>query len=83
MTKADQVTGELLAVRCPSKNCTDVVVPLVTGRIAPHVATAGAARGRCPWTGIRVVDDRTPFHSENAELCLTEPITLDDWRLQS
>lgn len=57
VTKFDHATGGLLAVRCPSTACVDLVVPLVAGRIAPHVARTGATRSRCPWTGIRVVDD--------------------------
>lgn len=68
VTKADQVTGELLAVRCPAKDCCDLVVLLVAGRIAPHAAPPGSAPGRCPWSGIRVVDDLAPSYNELVEL---------------
>lgn len=76
LMKFDHVTGELLAVRCPSKFCCDLVVPLVAGRIAPHATPAGSARGRCPWIGIRVIDDRPSSCGELAELLGT----LDDRR---
>jgi hypothetical protein len=78
VTNLDHVTGELLGVRCPSNICRDLVVPLVAGRIAPHTAPVSATYGRCPWTGIRVVDDRALFQGEVTELRLTDPCTSDD-----
>ncbi len=72
VTKVDHVTGELLAVRCPSKICSDLVVPLIAGRIAPHAAPAGSVRGRCPWIGIRVVNDCAQSYGELPRLRATD-----------
>ncbi len=78
VTKFDHASGELLAVRCPSKICCDLVVPLTAGRIAPHAAPVGVTRSRCPWIGIRVVDDRNPFHGELVQLHPTDLCAPDD-----
>ena len=50
-------TGALVGVACPSWLCSGLV-PLVDGRIVAHQVHAGE---RCPWSGTRVVDDRSTF----------------------
>ncbi|WP_174189977.1 hypothetical protein [Nocardia barduliensis] len=56
--KYDPDTGELRAVRCPSRYCADAFVSVVGGRIAAHNGPT-ALPGVCPWAGIHIVDDRT------------------------
>lgn len=80
VTKFHYATGELLAVRCPSKTCCDLMVPLVAGRIAPHTSPVGVAHGRCPWIGMRVVDDRGPSQCEKLENFSTELRVTDGQR---
>ncbi|WP_454194129.1 hypothetical protein [Nocardia sp. Marseille-Q1738] len=47
-------TGALIEVACPPRYCL-TWVRLVDGAITEHERTED---GRCPWTGVRVVDDR-------------------------
>ncbi|WP_330229023.1 hypothetical protein OHA40_23390 [Nocardia sp. NBC_00508] len=58
----DNKTGDLLSVKCPSYLCCGQMVPIINGRMTDHDFPAGIAFGgqKCPWIGIRVVDDRAP-----------------------
>ncbi|MFF0456116.1 hypothetical protein [Nocardia africana] len=49
----------LVGVACPSWLCSGLV-PLVDGKIVAHHVREGE---RCPWSGTRVVDDRSAFTS--------------------
>ncbi|MEV6340279.1 hypothetical protein AB0M12_36825 [Nocardia vinacea] len=51
----DPETSELRSVRCPDRLCAGLV-PLIDGRIADHDGILPSAL-RCPWIGVRVVDD--------------------------
>ena len=51
----------LVGVACPSWLCSGLV-PLVDGMIAVHHVREGE---RCPWSGTRVVDDRSAFACRN------------------
>lgn len=50
-------TGQLWSVQCPSRFCMTMVV-LVDGKISDH---DGVIAGRCPFIGVRVVDDTADF----------------------
>lgn len=52
-------TGALEFVACPSRMCA-AMVPLVDGCIADHTPIMPKPE-RCPWVGVRVVDDRADF----------------------
>ncbi|WP_280473835.1 hypothetical protein [Nocardia asiatica] len=64
--KFDPDTGELRAVRCPSRHCADAFVSVVNGRIAAHTGPSERP-GVCPWTGIHIVDDRTGSRHRDAQ----------------
>jgi hypothetical protein len=50
----DSHTNALVEVASPSRHCATWVA-LVDGELTEHERTDG---GRCPWIGVRVVDDR-------------------------
>jgi hypothetical protein len=52
--KFDPRTNALTEVACPSRHCA-TWVRLVDGKLTEHERTIG---GRCPWIGVRVLDDR-------------------------
>ncbi len=58
-------TGEVLSAKCPSMNCFGRMVKVVNGRMTHHDPPMDIALGgqKCPWTGIRVVFDRTRYPS--------------------
>ncbi|GAA5047145.1 hypothetical protein [Nocardia callitridis] len=48
------LSGHVTKVRCPDRDCLNLA-PLENSCIGAHPRDIG---GRCPWTGVRVVDDR-------------------------
>ncbi|MET8871190.1 hypothetical protein [Nocardia sp. NPDC004604] len=52
-------TDELVSEACPSRLCVGMV-PLADGRIGDHEAIVPVGE-RCPWIGVRVLDDRADF----------------------
>ncbi|MBF6328712.1 hypothetical protein [Nocardia transvalensis] len=58
-------TGELVKVMCPSRFCL-AMAPLIDGKIGEHDAALPVGPGRCPWLGVRVVNDEADFIGNNA-----------------
>ncbi|WP_454197951.1 hypothetical protein [Nocardia sp. Marseille-Q1738] len=62
MVAFNDATGALLWVKCPSFQCFGQRVPIINGRMASHDSPMDTPYGqKCPWIGIRVVDDRAPY----------------------
>ncbi|MGQ4598364.1 hypothetical protein [Nocardia sp. R6R-6] len=67
--KFDPHTNELTEVACPSRNCA-TWVPLADGALSEHERIDG---GPCPWTGVRVVDDRPDLADRALQIIDTVP----------
>ncbi|WP_067474152.1 hypothetical protein [Nocardia amamiensis] len=66
--KVDPYMNALVEVACPSRYCT-TWVRLDDGKLTEHERAEG---GRCPWTGVRVVDDRTDLPGMSDEVIDTD-----------